>query len=150
MTPIKRRCNRSFEIWPKPQELAWERDRLGNHVAIAHFADRSDELRFVSTILVQHAPIQHAPNGFHKADIKGYACVYPFNYSAKDWSRLRRFILPLPSQPELQAKSSIYISKTGESDGTRRPNAACHYSPCSAFTRINSVSISRGKSCGTS
>jgi transglutaminase-like putative cysteine protease len=39
-----------LEIRPKPRELAWARDKLGNHVAIAHFADRSDELCVVSTI----------------------------------------------------------------------------------------------------
>ena len=94
-----------LEIAPKPQEFAWERDRLGNHVAVAHFADRSDELRFVSTILVRHAP-----NGFHKADIKEYACAYPFNYSAEDWSHLRHFILARPSQPELTSWSDQFFT----------------------------------------
>ena len=54
-------------ITPKPRELAWERDRLGNYVAIAHFADRSDELCFVSTVR-----LEHAPNGFHEGDIEDY------------------------------------------------------------------------------
>ena len=94
-----------LEIAPKPQEFAWERDRLGNHVAVAHFADRSDELRFVSTILVRHAS-----NGFHKADIKEYACAYPFNYSAEDWSRLRHFILARQSQPELTSWSDQFFT----------------------------------------
>ena len=49
-----------LEITPKPRELAWGRDGFGNHVAIAHFADRSDELRFVSTV-----HLEYAPNGFH-------------------------------------------------------------------------------------
>jgi hypothetical protein len=74
-------------IAPKPRELAWERDKLGNYVAIAHFADRSDELCFVSTVR-----LEHAPNGFHEGDIEDYARVYPFSYTAGDWLRLRRFI----------------------------------------------------------
>jgi transglutaminase-like putative cysteine protease len=86
-----------LEIWPKPRDLAWGRDKLGNHVAIAHFADRSDELRVVSTIC-----LEHAPNGFQEAAIKDYARIYPFSYAAEDWSRLRRFLLPLSLEPELR------------------------------------------------
>ena len=52
-----------LEITPKPRELAWGRDRFGNHVAIAHFA-----LRFVSTV-----HLEYAPNGFHEGDIEDYA-----------------------------------------------------------------------------
>jgi transglutaminase-like putative cysteine protease len=86
-----------LEITPKPRKLAWGKDKLGNHVAIAHFADRSDELRLVSTIC-----LEHAPNGFYEADIKDYARICPFSYIAEDWSRLRRFILPLSLEPELR------------------------------------------------
>jgi transglutaminase-like putative cysteine protease len=86
----------NLEITPKPRELAWGRDGFGNHVAIAHFADRSDELRFVSTIC-----LECAPKGFYEDDIEDYARVYPFSYIAEDWSRLRRFILPLSLEPEL-------------------------------------------------
>ena len=93
-----------LEIRPKPRELAWGRDKLGNHVAIAHFADRSDELRVVSTIC-----LEHAPNGFHEADIKDYARIYPFSYVAEDWSRLRRFLLPLSLEPELRRWSDQFF-----------------------------------------
>jgi transglutaminase-like putative cysteine protease len=93
-----------LEIRPKPRELAWARDKLGNHVAIAHFADRSDELCVVSTIC-----LEHAPNGFYGADIKDYARIYPFSYLAEDWSRLRRFILPLSLEPELRRWSDQFF-----------------------------------------
>src|ERR1700689_1511052 len=93
-----------LEIRPKPRELAWGRDKLGNHVAIAHLPHRSDELRFVSPIC-----LEHAPNGFHEADIEDYARIYPFCYAAKDWSRLRRFILPLSLEPELRSWSDQFL-----------------------------------------
>jgi hypothetical protein len=93
-----------LEIAPKPLELAWGRDRLGNHVAIAHFDDRSDELRVVSTIC-----LEHTPNGFYEADIKDYARIYPFSYLAEDWSRLRRFIMPLSLEPELRRWSDQFF-----------------------------------------
>jgi transglutaminase-like putative cysteine protease len=99
-----------LEINPTPRELAWGRDKLGNHVAIAHFADRSDELRVVSTIC-----LEHAPNGFQEAAIKDYARIYPFSYAAEDWSRLRRFLLPLSLEPELRRWSGQFF-RNGSAD----------------------------------
>ncbi len=98
-------------ITPKPRELAWERDRLGNYVAIAHFADRSDELCFVSTVR-----LEHAPNGFHEGDIEDYARVYPFSYTAGDWFRLRRFILTVSPQLELSRWSDQFFRRDGSAD----------------------------------
>jgi transglutaminase-like putative cysteine protease len=100
----------ALEIRPKPRELAWGRDRLGNHVAIAHFDDRSDELRVVSTIC-----LEHTPNGFYEGDIKDYARIYPFSYIAEDWSRLRGFILPLSLEPELRRWSDQFF-RNGSAD----------------------------------
>src|SRR5208282_5203268 len=100
-----------LEISPKPQSLAWGRDKLGNYVAIAHFAGRSDELRFVSTVC-----LEHTPNGFQELDIKDYARTYPLRYTAEDWSRLRRFILPLVLQPELRRWSDQFFSEDGSAN----------------------------------
>jgi transglutaminase-like putative cysteine protease len=101
-----------LEIRPKPRELAWGKDKLGNHVAIAYFADRSDELRVVSTIC-----LEHAPNGFYEADITDYARIYPFSYIAEDWSRLRRFILPLSLEPELRLWSDRFFRNGSDTHG---------------------------------
>jgi transglutaminase-like putative cysteine protease len=99
-----------LEIRPKPREVAWGRDKLGNHVAIAHFAGRSDELCVVSTIC-----LEHAPNGFCEADIKNYARIYPFSYIPENWSRLRRYILPLSLEPELRRWSDQFF-RNGSAD----------------------------------
>ena len=45
-----------LEITPEPSQLTWTQDVFGNHVAIARFADRASELRFESTIRLDHAP----------------------------------------------------------------------------------------------
>jgi transglutaminase-like putative cysteine protease len=45
-----------LEIAPEPSQLSWTRDVFGNHVATACFADRASELRFESTIRLDHAP----------------------------------------------------------------------------------------------
>ena len=46
----------ALDITPEPSELAWMQDCFGNHVAIARFADRAAELRFESTIRLDHSP----------------------------------------------------------------------------------------------
>jgi hypothetical protein len=76
---------------------------LGTGQARQSRCDRSDELRVVSTIC-----LEHTPNGFYEADIKDYARIYPFRYIAEDWSRLRRFILPLPLEPALRLWSDQF------------------------------------------
>ncbi len=100
-----------LEITPKPRELAWARDRFGNHVATAQFAERAAELRFESTIRLDHAPA-----GFHEGDIEDYARVYPFTYSAKEWRSLKRFILPLLLRPELTRWSDQFFRNDGSAD----------------------------------
>ena len=100
-----------LEITPAPRELAWTRDGFGNHVAIAYFAERAAELRFVSSIRLDHAPA-----GFGEADIEDYARTYPFTYAAADWPSLKRFILPLLLRPELTHWSDRFFRKDGSAD----------------------------------
>jgi transglutaminase-like putative cysteine protease len=100
-----------LEITPTPRELAWTRDRFGNHVATAYFAEPAAELRFDSSIR-----LDHAPGGFHAADIEDFARAYPFSYPAEDWLGLKRFILPLSLQPELTRWSDRFFRKDGSAD----------------------------------
>ncbi len=100
-----------LEITPTPRELAWTRDNFGNHVATAHFADRATELRFISTIRLDHAPA-----GFRVADIEDFARTYPFTYAAEDWPGLKRFILPLLLRPELSRWSDQFFRNDGSAD----------------------------------
>jgi transglutaminase-like putative cysteine protease len=100
-----------IEIMPKPRQLAWTLDAFGNHVAIAHFADRAAELRFVSNIRLDHAPA-----GFHAADIKDFARTYPFSYAANDWPNFKRFVAPPSRQPELDRWSAPFFRVDGSAD----------------------------------
>jgi len=68
-----------IDISPQPSELAWTQDHFGNHVAIARFEHRANELRFESSICVDHVPA-----GFLADDIADYARSYPFAYAADD------------------------------------------------------------------
>jgi len=79
-----------LEITPEPSVLSWTRDVFGNHVGTARFTHRASELRFDSTIRLDHAPA-----GFGETDIEDFARTYPFAYRAKDRSALARFLAPL-------------------------------------------------------
>ena len=100
-----------LEITPLPRALAWARDGFGNHVATAHFAARATELRFVSSIRLDHAPA-----GFDAAAIEDYARFYPFSYTAEALPALRRFIMPLVLRPELKRWSDQFFRNDGSAD----------------------------------
>jgi transglutaminase-like putative cysteine protease len=101
----------ALEITPKPHQIAWARDRFGNHVATAHFVERAKELRFESTIRLDHAPAE-----FRRGDIADYAARVPFQYSAKDWPRLQCFVLPLSLHPELTQWGDRFFDADGSAD----------------------------------
>jgi transglutaminase-like putative cysteine protease len=100
-----------LEITPEPSQLTWTQDLFGNHVAIARFADRASELRFKSTIRVDHAP-----TGFHTTDIDDFARTYPFYYAAEDRPNLARFIAPLSPHPKLDRWGAKFLREDGSAD----------------------------------
>jgi transglutaminase-like putative cysteine protease len=100
-----------LEITPEPSQLSWTRDIFGNHVATARFADRASELRFESTIR-----LDHTPGGFHEADIEDFARTYPFAYGAEDRKGLARFIASLSQHPRLNHWAVKFLRKDGSAD----------------------------------
>jgi transglutaminase-like putative cysteine protease len=98
-------------ITPNPRQVAWKRDRFGNHVATALFADQSEELRFISSIR-----LEHSPNEFRAIDIERHARVCPFKYTPEEWARLRRFILPVHLHPELRQWGDQFFDTDGSAD----------------------------------
>jgi transglutaminase-like putative cysteine protease len=98
-------------ITPNPRQVAWKRDRFGNHVATALFADQSDELRFISSIR-----LEHSPNEFSARDIERHARVCPFKYAPEEWARLRRFILPVLLHPEIRRWGDQFFDNDGSAD----------------------------------
>ena len=100
-----------LEITPEPARVAWMQDIFGNHVAIARFAERASQLRFESTIRVDHAPA-----GFLAADIEDFAQTHPFAYAAEDMPALARFIAPLSPSPELDCWTARFLRADGSAD----------------------------------
>jgi len=97
-----------LEITPKPSRLSWTRDVFGNHVATARFARRASQLRFKSTIRIDHAPAS-----FREADVRPFARNYPFDYGAKASSRLARYVAPPQRCPAVDAWALSFLHMDG-------------------------------------
>jgi transglutaminase-like putative cysteine protease len=74
-------------ITPTPVKIHAIRDPFGNHVDIAHFTGRASELRFDSTIR-----LDHSHTDIHDLDIEEFAQAYPFVYREAEMPDLIPFI----------------------------------------------------------
>src|SRR5690348_10321399 len=99
-----------LEITPSPSSVHWVHDVFGNCVTVVQFVRRrTKELRFESTIRLDHSPI--APLDF---PIAAHALTYPFSYDAEEMPDLLRSIerrYPDPDQ-ELYAWARQFVSTT--------------------------------------
>ncbi len=100
-----------LDIKPEPRRIDWTLDRFGNHVATAFFADRAAELRFTSTVRVDHAP-----NGFRPADIADHARAYPFTYAASEAPDLVPYIVQPSPHPVLERWALGFLSEGPSTD----------------------------------
>src|ERR1700733_1283659 len=75
----------SLEITPRPAHLRWLHDPFDNSVAVATFEGTTSELRFESTVA-----LEHFENPMPEYPLEEYARTYPFRYSDDDFSNLAR------------------------------------------------------------
>jgi transglutaminase-like putative cysteine protease len=74
-----------LEISPRPKTLRWLHDVFDNSVAIATFEDATTELRFESTVTLEHFEVR-----LPDYQLEAEAQFFPFAYSAEDRSNLER------------------------------------------------------------
>jgi transglutaminase-like putative cysteine protease len=74
-------------VKPEPSRLHWMHDVFGNCVAVACFGRRARELRFESTIRLDHSPLTSLD-----FPISPHARTYPFTYDAEDMPDLTRLM----------------------------------------------------------
>jgi len=65
----------NLEIRPPPSSLRFVQDAFGNHVAIARFEGRANELCFESTVCLEHSPRDS------DRDLEEAATAFPVDYS---------------------------------------------------------------------
>jgi transglutaminase-like putative cysteine protease len=83
----QRLLDAKLAVTPTPSSLRWVHDVFGNCVTVVEFARRTKELRFESTIRLDHSTI--APVDF---PIAAHAQIYPFSYDAEEMPDLLRSI----------------------------------------------------------
>lgn len=84
-----------LEITPQPRELRWLHDVFGNSVCVTQFSGRARELRFDSTVL-----LDHTPTNVLDFQIEPHAATYPFSYDFDDMPDLARSIERQYPDPE--------------------------------------------------
>jgi len=72
-------------ITPEPVQLRWLHDPFDNSVAVASFHGATSELRFESTVT-----LEHTETSLPEYPIEVYARTYPFRYSDEDFPSLER------------------------------------------------------------
>src|ERR1700680_5183311 len=72
-------------ITPQPVQLRWLHDPFDNSVAIATFEGTTSELRFESTVT-----LEHFETSLPEYPLEEYARTYPFRYSDEDFPNLVR------------------------------------------------------------
>ena len=72
-------------ITPEPAQLRWLHDPFDNPVAVATFQGTTSELRFESTVT-----LEHFETSMPEYPIEEYARTYPFRYSDEDFPSLER------------------------------------------------------------
>lgn len=119
-----------LEITPEPSVLNWTHDPFGNCVAIARFAGRATELKFDSTIRLDHEP-NHALD----FELEDYALDYPFSYSADEIPDLSRCIERhyLDRDRDIDRWAHQFLRKQGTT-GTRDLLATITYAIHERFT----------------
>jgi transglutaminase-like putative cysteine protease len=77
----------AIDITPRPADLRWVHDVFGNSVAVARFAGRARELRFSSTVRLDHLPLRALD-----FKLEDHAQTYPFSYGIEEIPDLARSI----------------------------------------------------------
>jgi len=119
-------------IEPEPAVLDWTHDAFGNCVAIARFTGRAAELRFDSTIR-----LDHEPNNALEFALEDYALDYPFSYSSEEIPDLSRTIERqyLDRDRDVDRWAHQFLRKQGPT-GTRELLAAMTHAIHDRFTYI--------------
>lgn len=101
-----------IEITPAAT-VRWLHDVFGNSIAVASFSEPASELRFVSTLRLEHFASSEP-----EFAIEPYAQVYPFSYSSDEIPDLGRTVERHYPDPEhrIDAWAREFVTAGGETD----------------------------------
>ena len=100
-----------LDILPRPTDLRWLHDVFDNSIAIATFGDPTLELRFDSTVMLEH---QETALPDYALEIE--AQTYPFSYSDDDAPCLVRALIRHYPGDGVSRWAARFLSRTGSTD----------------------------------
>jgi transglutaminase-like putative cysteine protease len=100
-----------LDILPRPTDLRWLHDVFDNSVAIATFGDPTLELRFDSTVMLEH---QETALPDYALEIE--AQTYPFSYSDDDAPCLVRALIRHYPGDGVSRWAARFLSRTGSTE----------------------------------
>jgi len=98
----------SLEITPQPARLRWLHDAFDNSVAVATFDGPTAELRFDSSVTLEH--FENTPLEY---PLEEYAKTYPFRYSDEDLPNLGRALINQHPSDSLSRWVSRFLDTSG-------------------------------------
>lgn len=78
----------NLHISPNPSQINWAKDAFGNHFAVVQFRGKAKQLRFESTVHVDHSP-----EDFAKLE-RGTRDALQLSYTTEERAKLAHFIQP--------------------------------------------------------
>jgi transglutaminase-like putative cysteine protease len=119
----------NLEISPQPTSLRFIQDAFGNHVGIARFSGRSEELRFDSTVHLEHSPLDATGHEIEEA-------AFPVAYSADEMPDLANCIerqYPDPGK-EVSRWALQFVPSNGSIGASRYSPGSHRTSNAASFT----------------
>jgi transglutaminase-like putative cysteine protease len=98
----------SLEIKPSPTCLRWLHDAFDNSVAVATFDGPTTELRFESSVTLEH--FEYSPPEY---PLEEYAKTYPFRYSDEELPNLERALVNQHPSDSLSRWVSQFLDPSG-------------------------------------
>src|ERR1039457_3634250 len=140
----------SLKITPNPTRIRWLHDAFDNSVAVATFDGPTTELRFDSSVALEH--FEYTPPEY---PLEQYAKTYPFRYSDEELPNLARALVNQHPSDSLSRWASQFLDPSGVT-GTmsllrsmaRGIRQEFHYVDRKS-TRLNSPSETLQSRCGS-
>ena len=102
-------------ITPQPVQLRWLHDPFDNSVSVATFEGTTSELRFESTVT-----LEHFENSRPDYPLEDYARTYPFRYSDEDFPNLVRALAHHYQSGESLSKWALQFLDPAETTDTMK------------------------------
>jgi transglutaminase-like putative cysteine protease len=99
------------DITPQPAQLRWVHDVFDNSVAVVTFSGRTTELRFDSTVTLEHIETEEPDYALERA-----AAIYPFAYAPADLPDLSLALQRQNPSPDIDRWAASFLSPGSSTD----------------------------------